>query len=159
MLQWIPSHCNIPGNETADNLAKEATQCAQPDSQTSYSEARTAIKTSQHLKWLQKHPRHNPNDPYHSLTRWEQVIIFRLRTGHNRLNYHLYTRFHIGESDQCLCRTGSQTAVHFLQSCPITEALRREIWPENTPISQKLYGTLADLRNTVSFTKRTGQPI
>lgn len=22
-LQWIPSHCDIPGNETADRLAKE----------------------------------------------------------------------------------------------------------------------------------------
>ena len=26
---------------------------------------------------------------YHQLNRQEQVIIFRLRTGHNRLNHHM----------------------------------------------------------------------
>ena len=38
-----------------------------------------------------KHPRYNKADPYYLLTRREQVTVFRLRTGHNRLNYHLYS--------------------------------------------------------------------
>ena len=24
MLQWVPAHCSIPGNERADELAREA---------------------------------------------------------------------------------------------------------------------------------------
>ena len=30
-LQWIPSHCNLPGNEAADSLAKEGTTKEQVD--------------------------------------------------------------------------------------------------------------------------------
>ena len=30
-LQWIPSHCGIPGNERADYLAKKGAAKTQPD--------------------------------------------------------------------------------------------------------------------------------
>ena len=30
-LQWIPSHCEIPGNERADTLAKKGAQSEQPN--------------------------------------------------------------------------------------------------------------------------------
>ena len=32
-MQWIPSHCGIPGNEKADQLAKEGAAEDQPDVQ------------------------------------------------------------------------------------------------------------------------------
>ena len=57
----------------------------------------------------QNHPHSNRNDPYHLLTRHEQVSIFRLRTGHNRLRNHLFHKLKTGDTDQCRCRTGSQT--------------------------------------------------
>ena len=37
-LQWIPSHCNVPGNKAADSLAKEGTTKEQVDRSTSYPE-------------------------------------------------------------------------------------------------------------------------
>ena len=46
------------------------------------------------------------------LTRREQVTVFRLRTGHNCLSYHLYSKLHIGHTEQCPCGTGSQTTEH-----------------------------------------------
>jgi hypothetical protein len=52
----------------------------------SFAEAKTLIKANQWKKWKQEHPSYNAMDGYHLLTRREQVIIFRLRTGHNRLN-------------------------------------------------------------------------
>ena len=64
--------------------------------------------------------------------------MFRLRTGHNRLSYHLHSKPHIGYSEQCPCSTGSQTTEH-LQSCPIYEPLRKGIWPDPTPVAQRLY--------------------
>ena len=43
-LQWIPSHCNLPGNEAADSLAKEGTTKEQVDRSTSYPEVKTILK-------------------------------------------------------------------------------------------------------------------
>ncbi|RUS85482.1 hypothetical protein EGW08_006758 [Elysia chlorotica] len=158
-LQWIPSHCNVFGNETADLLAKKAAALQQNDYTTTYSEAKTIIHAQQHEEWLQEHPNHVQNDAYHALTRAEQVVIFRLRTGHNRLNHHLYTKLHIGTSDQCTCQTGGQTVIHVLQHCPMYENLRNLMWPQDTPMAQKLYGSLEDLRRTATFMSETGLSI
>ncbi|RUS91759.1 hypothetical protein EGW08_000467 [Elysia chlorotica] len=158
-LQWIPSHCNVFGNETADLLAKKAAALQQNDYTTTYSEAKTIIHAQQHEEWLQEHPNHVQNDAYHALTRAEQVVIFRLRTGHNRLNHHLYTKLHIGTSDQCTCQTGGQTVIHVLQHCPMYENIRNLMWPQDTPMAQKLYGSLEDLRRTATFMSETGLSI
>ncbi|RUS82318.1 hypothetical protein EGW08_009908 [Elysia chlorotica] len=160
-LQWIPSHCNVFGNETADLLVKKAAALQQNDYTTTYSEAKTIIHAQQHEEWLQEHPNHVQNDAYHALplTRAEQVVIFRLRTGHNRLNHTLYTKLHIGTSDQCTCQTGGQTVIHVLQHCPMYENLRNLMWPQDTPMAQKLYGSLEDLRRTATFMSETGLSI
>jgi len=159
ILQWLPSHCGVLGNETADSLAKEGTRQEQADRSTSYPEAKTIIKTQLLSKWDQQHPHFNKADPYYSLTRREQVSIFRLRTGHNRLNYHMYTKLRIGQTEQCPCGTGNQTTEHLLQSCPLYEALRKQTWPDTTPVAQKLYGSLEDLQSTATFTAETGVSI
>jgi hypothetical protein len=159
VLQWIPSHCGVLGNEAADTLAKDGSTQEQLDRSTTFKEVKTIIKAKQHKKWLQQHPRSNPNDPYYLLTRAEQVILFRLRTGHNRLNHHLYTKFRIGQTDQCPCQTGSQTTVHLLQDCPLHEDLRHRTWTEETPVERKLHGSLEDLRRTASFVREAGVSI
>ena len=74
-LQWIPSHCNLPGNEAANSLAKEGTTKEQVDRSTSYPEVKTILKAKQHSKWRHKHPRYNKADLYYLLTRREQVTV------------------------------------------------------------------------------------
>ena len=159
VLQWIPSHCNVRGNETADSLAKEGTTKEQTDRSTSYTETKTIIKSKQQNKWKRQHPQYNCSDPYYLLTRREQVAIFRLRTGHNRLKHHLHSTFRIGDSEQCSCGTGSQTTEHLLQSCPLHQALRDRTWPEPTPLARKLYGGLEDLRRTTTFIEESEESI
>ena len=44
LLQWIPAHTGIHGNEVADQLAKEGSKKQQPKSKLSYREAKTLIR-------------------------------------------------------------------------------------------------------------------
>ena len=161
ILQWIPSHCDLYGNEEADNLAKLGSKMTQNNKTTNYSEEKILIKANQQRIWKAKHPQFNKSDAYHQLTRGEQVIIFRLRTNHNRLKHHLFHKFRIGETDQCTCSTDSQTGNHILQSCPLLEELRKKHWPgpTSTSVNQKLYGSLEDLRRTAAFVCETGLTI
>ena len=88
-LLLIPSHCNVPAIKAADFLAKEGTTEEQIDRSTSYPEMKTLFKAKQHSNWRLEHPWYNKADPTYHLTGWEQVTVFKLRTGHNHLNHHL----------------------------------------------------------------------
>ena len=124
------------------------------------SKAGPRLKSEQRWSWcLVPYPRYNKADPCYLLTRREQVTVFRLRTSHNRLNYHLYCKLRIGYTEECLCGTSSQTTEHLLQFCPLYEPLRKGIWPDHTPVAHKLYGSLRDLRCTANLTEKTGHSI
>ena len=45
VLQWVPSHCGIPSNETADRLTKQGAAGDQEDNTVSFQEMKTLIKT------------------------------------------------------------------------------------------------------------------
>ena len=159
IIQWIPSHCNIAGNEEADRLARKGGQQPQEEQDTSYEEAKTIIKEKQKRRWLQQHPEHNRNDAYYLLSRSEQVCIVRLRTGHSRLRHHMHTKFRIGESAVCPCGTAPMTVEHLLQDCPTHQNLRAKTWPADQPLREKLYGSLESLRRTAAFVGETGVPV
>jgi ribonuclease HI len=146
-MQWIPSHCGIPGNERADRLAKRGAANEQPDVPISYHQKKKMIRTIRASKRTQ--------DDYQILNRPEQVIIMRLRTGHNRLRSHMYTKFKIGDSAICTCGQAPQTTGHILQDCPEHETLRQTYWSRETTVDTKLYGPLCELQKTVKFIQET----
>ena len=44
VLQWIPSHCGVSGNEEADKLAKQGSEMEQEENSVSYDEMKTVVK-------------------------------------------------------------------------------------------------------------------
>ena len=124
-LQWIPAHCGIKENQQADRLARAGGQLDQEDRYTSYTDEKTIIKTLTTKRWKQQHPKFNQPDRSHRLDRPEQVILFMQRTGHNRLNAHMYSKFKVGKSEMCPSKADIMTAEHLLHDAP-----RRDMWPD-----------------------------
>ena len=96
VLQLIPAHCDVglPGNDEAVTVAKLGSRREQVETLATYSEMSMLIESLHKKINIQKYA-------YHHLNRKEQVIIFRLRTDHARLNNHMHNRFKIGESSEC----------------------------------------------------------
>ena len=49
VLQWIPAHCGIPGNERADRLVKSGSKQLQPMSTFTYKETKTLLRNRQNV--------------------------------------------------------------------------------------------------------------
>ena len=86
-------------------------------------------------------------DNLRQLNRFEQVTIFRMRTGHCKLSSHLY-KLKLCDTNECHCGTSIQTVEHVLQDCPRYTEQRETIWSEGVDLDSKLWGTAADLRRT-----------
>ena len=120
VLQWIPPHTGIRGNEIADQLAKEGREKEQPTSHLSYREVKL-------LSIIKRKPsstarlEDTTQTTTHSISSYD--TIFRLRTGHCRLNSHL-KRIGVKTSAQCPCREANQTPEHYLQSCSLYHQTR-----------------------------------
>ena len=153
-LQWIPSHCQIDGNERADRLSKSGSKQEQFEHPVSYPEAKTLVKSQFQQNWKTLH-NHNKETSLKGLGRKEQTTIFRLRTGHCRLRHHLY-RLKISHTDECPCGTGVQDPEHILQNCPTYVLERNRIWPQGASYQEKLWGPAAQLRATASFIGNIG---
>ena len=146
VLQWVPAHCGIAGNETADQLAKDGARGRQPERGLSLNEKRNLVKAA--------FCRTTSRDPYHRLSRLQQVVIFRLRTGHCRLNAHLFKMKQV-PSPTCPCGL-EQTPEHILQICPLFQEQREQVWPTTAPLRTKLYGCRQDLEDTTAFVSLAG---
>ena len=148
VLQWVPAHCGIAGNDAADRAAKEGASQEQEDNPVTFAEMTTIIRSL--------HNQPQAEDSYHQLSRQQQVTIFRLRTGHNRLNHHMSRKLRLAPSPLCSCGLAEQTAEHILQDCPGLRKLRDEIWPEPAGLLEKLHGCVGALQKTADFVMRSG---
>ena len=129
VLQWIPAHTSIREYELADQLTKERREKEQHPTHLSYREVKTLIRNKKKAIFHCKTVGYNPNkDALHQLARHQQTTIFRLRTGHCRLNSRL-KRIGVKTSAQCPCGEVDQTPEYYLQFCSLHQQARQQIWP------------------------------
>ena len=151
VLQWVPAHVGIAGNETADRLAKAAAKLPQPHFSTTYKEVKTVLKQKQKSAWRLRNNGFDPQkDQINTLDRRTQTAIFRLHTGHCGLRKHL-KRLGLTDSAHCECGFEEPSPEHILQTCPHLETVRQQFWPEDTEVGTKLWGQAAELQRTADF--------
>ena len=167
VLQWIPGHSGIKGNDAADTLAKSGAALPQPDVPVNYETAVQIIKSNIQEEWLNDWARNttgrvmyrhmskpNPKDQINKLQREEQSIIFLLRTGHIQLNSHL-SRIKKDHPASCpLCSNPNETVEHLLFHCTKLNDLRDSLLPTNPEIANTLFGTLTQLTHTCTFFRK-----
>ena len=158
VLQCIPAHCGIPGNERADHLAKSGSKQLQPLSTSTYQEAKTLLRNRQKCQWKKATGDYNPStDPINRLARHEQTAIFRLRTGHCGLRAHL-KRTGIMDSALCDCKEAEQTVHHILQDCPIWRKQRHQLWQQNRRSTTSSRTVSSGGNRDTSYGSRTDDP-
>ena len=60
------------------------------------------------------------------------------------------------DSALCDCKEAEQTVHHILQDCPVWRKQIHQLWPQDEPTTNKLFGTAEDLLRTTQFLETCG---
>jgi ribonuclease HI len=152
VLQWVPGHKNVEGNEKADELAKRASKQASSSKETSWAMYGLRIKQVKALEWkeavqLADKQRRRPQRAFTPSNRLKvgqgtkrilASTFYQLKLGHGYQKAFLY-RIGKANDDKCLCGA-KETTDHLLFSCLLWRNQRKE------ELMKDLQGPITSLR-------------
>jgi len=142
VIQWVPGHMDIPDNEAADMVAKEAaTITDEPSRSVSLADALSCVNRSiydtpiEHLRTALVYKKINPaKDRAEIKSRKDAVFLAQVRSGHC-LRFKAYHHILNSAVDPMCprCGDGAHTLEHWFLECAGTESTRRDIFGEVSP--------------------------
>jgi hypothetical protein len=124
VLQWIPSHCGIDGNELADSLSRVGSCLAQHEHSVNFCEANNNHQ-KQTTNWMETQATdRQQSGPSFPPAKTGSNINFSPsnRTFQTESILH---RLGLIDTDECSCRNGVQSTEHFRPECNTHKELRQ----------------------------------
>ena len=166
----MPAHCNVPGNEDADALARRGIEKnIYTDAYIPNSYIKKTINNKLYADllntWNSKQSRHMKQIINHNNNTVKQIqklnknrkkyrLAIYLMTGHIALNLHL-NKIGIADSNLCpMCNLEEETTEHFLAKYPLFYNQRQEFFDTNfTTLTEFI--TSNSIKNILRFVKES----